>query len=370
MRIGLVTWIGMGNFGTTLQSFALCRKLQMMGHDVYFPMQCIPSNPIKELVKKVLYFFGYEEFRRKHEYALSNPYNGLKLYRFIHRYYKIKTPYSMRNFKRIVMNTDMFVTGSDQIWNVIHKFEPFMFLDFAGDKKRIAYASSIGLSYFPIEYQEQVKELINKFSYIGVREQTGVDVLSKLTGRSDIIQVLDPTFLLTSEDWGDLCNDSTYEIDLPKKYILCYFIANNCWYKEQLHDVVAKTGIKDVIIIPSAENPNVEIDKTVIYRYASPIEFVDLIRRANFVCTDSFHAIALSINLSKDFVVFKRFLDTEKNSQNSRIYDILSHYKLMDRLYEKVHAKWTSSIVYDEVMKILDVDRKKSNDYLINAIGK
>lgn len=52
MRIGLVTWIGRGNFGTTLQSFALCRKLQMMGHDVYFPMQCIPSNPIKELVKK------------------------------------------------------------------------------------------------------------------------------------------------------------------------------------------------------------------------------------------------------------------------------------------------------------------------------
>ena len=329
-----MTWIGRGNFGTTLQSFALCRKLQMMGHDVYFPIQCNPSSPIKELIKKTLYLFGYDKFKRRVEYAQSNQYNGLKLYGFIQKYYKIKTPYSVKNFEKIVMNTDLFITGSDQIWNVMYKFDPFMFLNFAKDKKRIAYASSIGLSYLPKEYKEQVKELINRFSYVGVREQTAVDVLSKLTGRSDIIQVIDPTFLLTSKDWGNLCKDATYEIELPKKYILCYLIANNSLYKEQLQDVVEKTGVKDIVIIPSAENPNVELKNSMIYRYASPIEFVDLIRRASFICTDSFHATAISINLSKDFIVFKRFLDADRNSQNSRIYDILDHYKLIDRLYE------------------------------------
>lgn len=368
MRIGLVTWIGMGNFGTTLQSFALCRKLQMMGHNVYFPMQCIPSNPIKELIKRFLYFFGYAEFKRMHRYATANPYNGLKLYRFIHKYYKIKDSYSVKKLESTVNDTDLFITGSDQIWNVKYKFTPFMFLNFAKDKKRIAYASSIGLSYIPKEYEEQVKELINKFSYIGVREQTAVDVLSKLTGRSDIIQVLDPTFLLTSEEWSELCEDATYEIELPKKYILCYLIANNSWYKEQLQDVVAKTGIKNVIIIPSAENPNVEMENSIIYRYASPIEFVDLIRRASFICTDSFHATAISINLHKNFVDFLRFKKSDKASQNSRIYDVLSHYRLMNRIYSNETTEWSLDIDFTYSSKLLAGDRIFSLNYLVNAI--
>lgn len=357
-KIVLVTWKGGENYGTCLQSFALYKKLCLWGYHVNF----FSGSPEKYSLK---YYIGLILFNikkkkktiqdKKREVFQSEVFNDI-------------VPYTLWQEKKMVSDTDCFVTGSDQIWNTYFRFSPKKFLSFAGDKKRVAYASSIGTNSIKTEFQELVKQYLAKFSHIGVREEKAVKVLSELTGRRDIIQVLDPTFLLTPEEWKQLARKAIYEMQLPKDYILCYLIGQNDWYKEQLKDVRNKLGIDNVIIIPAAENKSFSCENTVEYKNASPVEFVDLLQRAKYVCTDSFHATALCINHSVPFVEFIRFMDDDKKSQNSRIYDLLTHYDLMNRIYSADSLEWTEQINYQEVQRILTQDRKLSTDYLINAI--
>lgn len=366
-NIVLVTMKGGGNFGTSLQSYALHKKLESLGYQVSF----LHSLPIhygyKEYLKYLLKILHLYEFARK----IIHPNRSLqqiKLEQFDSSNLNEVNIYTKYQEKKLVEKTSCFVTGSDQIWNTYHHFNPVFFLSFVDSKKRVAYASSIGTTSIKDEYREEVKKQLLKFSYIGVREYEAVGVLSALTGRNDIQQVLDPTFLLEPNDWGRLAKDAKYEEYLPQDYLLCYLIGNNTWYKEQLEDVKEKLGMKDIIILPAIENPDFACEGATIYRNASPIEFVDLLQRAKFVCTDSFHATALSINLSIPFVEFVRFRDDDKKSQNSRIYDVLNHFGLSSRIYKKESIAWAQPVNYRPVQEILIHDREVSLNYLVNAI--
>lgn len=369
-NIVLVTWLGTGNYGTTLQSFALHRKLEMLGYNVCFLRSFSNQPTFKDKTKNLLGRLGINSNKLKKRLKISKQsLKQKKLANFISDNYKIcKDIYSSKDVSKLVENTDVFVTGSDQIWNTSYDFNPFYFLDFVGNSKRIAYASSIGLEDFPEEHKPLVKQLLSKFSHIGLREQSAVDVVSKLLGRKDVVQVLDPTFLLNEQEWTNISNVSSLEITLPKNFILCYLIGNNAWYKEHLTKVVEATGVKNVIIVPSAENIDFSIEEAIIYKDAGPLEFVKLIKESSFVCTDSFHATAISINLNKNFVEFMRFRDSDKVSQNSRIYNVLTHYHLMDRIYSDNTTEWSHEIDFTYSNKQLDEDRKQSLDYLIRAI--
>lgn len=371
-NIVLVTWIGGGNFGTALQSFALHRKLELLGYKVSFLLNIPKRYTFKNKIKYLLQLIGIDLKKvKKLLFPTHLSAKKQKLADFVSKNYNLcKSINDKRQLKKLIADTDVFITGSDQIWNTVYKFNLFCFLDFAGDAKRIAYASSIGLKDFPEEHKPEVKRMLSKFSHIGLREETAVQIVSKLLNRNDILQVLDPTFLLDSNDWKDIGNEANIEIKLPQTYILCYLIGNNDWYKEQVKDVIARTGINNVIIIPSEENASFSIEGVVSYNAAGPLEFIKLIQKASFVCTDSFHATAISINMNVDFVEFIRFKDSDKASQNSRIYDVLSHYKMMDRIYSVEDSSWSEKIDFSSSNKQLEMDRKKSLDYLINAIEK
>lgn len=369
-NIVLVTWIGNGNYGTSLQSFALHRKLEMLGYKVRF-LHNFPNNfGFKYKIKNILSSLGI--VTKKIKGAIRPQKQTLKqqkLADFISKNYNFYKPIlSQKDLCELKASTDAFVTGSDQIWNTAFLFAPFYFLDFAGDSKRIAYASSIGLNDFPEQHKPIVKELLSKFSHIGLREQTAVGIVSKLLGRTDVVQVLDPTFLLNEAEWTEISDKATIEIKLPKKFIFCYLIGKNSCYKEQLGEVVAATGIKDVIIVPAAENADFLIEGATLYKDAGPLEFVKLIKESSFVCTDSFHATAISINLNKNFVEFMRFKDSDKVSQNSRIYDVLNHYQLMNRIYSERAKEWSYNIDFTSSNEQLEEDRKTSLDYLVKAI--
>ena len=89
---------------------------------------------------------------------------------------------------------------------------------------------------------------------------------------------------------------------------------------------------------------------------------------ATVVCTDSFHGMAFSINLSVPFVAFKRFDDNDIGSQNSRIYDLLTCFKLTDRWYDDVGMQWRHDIDFTQVRKLVERKRNESLSYLVNAI--
>ncbi len=366
-NIVLMTWKGQGNFGTCLQSYALNQVLKSMGNKVKFLPYVPESYTITTFFKWLFYSLGFTRLR---DVLVSTKMTikDRKRVRFQKKVFKDTYIYTKWQEKNLVSNTDCFVTGSDQIWNTYHNYSPFFFLPFAGTCKRIAYASSIGTNSINEKYKEEVKRLLLKFNHIGVREQEAVRVLSELTGRKDILQVLDPTFLLSPVEWRKITVLAEYEVELPEEYIFCYFIGNNSWYKEDLMEVQNKTGIKNIIIIPAAENQEFTCEDSVVYKNASPVEFIELLQKAKLVCTDSFHATALSINHSVPFVEFLRFRDDDQKSQNSRIYDLLNHYGLINRIFQKQSKKWIEAIDYNPVQEVLARDRKRSMEYLINAI--
>ena len=93
-----------------------------------------------------------------------------------------------------------------------------------------------------------------------------------------------------------------------------------------------------------------------------------MLDHASFICTDSFHATALSIIMSKDFVEFIRFKDIDSSSQNSRIYDLLERYRLNERIYKEGINKWSKCINYVTIQALLEEDRQKSLEFLIRSI--
>ena len=110
-------------------------------------------------------------------------------------------------------------------------------------------------------------------------------------------------------------------------------------FKIKLHggktmEVKKKYGVNSIIYVTLNPFSSLKIDGAIKPNNIGPCEFVFLIMHAKLVCTDSFHATALAINLKIDFVDFLRFSSLDKNSQNSRIYDLLCHYRLDYKLYD------------------------------------
>lgn len=368
--IVIVTWIGGGNYGTSLQSFSLHRKIENLGYNTSIVIPLIPQKyNVKNLLLCVLNTFGIDSLKiKKLIKGDKRTVKQKKLDAFEKKYYHKRKIYFPWQIKSLNRKTDVYVTGSDQIWNTVYRFDPFYFLDFAEEVKRVAYASSMGINDFPPQHMSRVKEMLSKFYKIGVREETAVKSISRLLDRNDIRQVLDPTFLLNAEEWSDLSDEARIEFELPQEYLFCYFVGNNPWYTEQVEVVKRTTGINKVIQVCLEETDGLILPDAINYFDSGPIEFVKLIKNAKFVCTDSFHATALSLNLKKDFVEFMRFKNTDKSSQNSRIYDVLNHYGLGSRIFSAKRTDWGTPINYVSITKQLNSDREKSINFLVNAI--
>lgn len=368
MNIGIVTWLGTGNFGTSLQSYALHEFLKQRGYNVYLIKEFsdndfTPKNRLKHYINRK------KSFIKIFIKSLIYKTNEQKIYSFNKKNYNLKEIANKKQKKQLVDDTDIFITGSDQIWNCYNSFSPFMFLSFAEKKKRIAYASSIGTKEFPPFCAEEVKKLLTCFQHIGVREKSIVKYLNDFLGRRDVTQVLDPTFLLNANQWINFSNKANINITVSNnKYIFCYFIGRNPIYAEQLDVIRKSTKINNVILIPSLEYNDINFKNCTIYKKAGPYEFAKLLKDSSLVCTDSFHACALSINLSKEFIVFKRFNDNDPKSQNSRIYDMLSAYNLEGNIYDKNFI--FSKTNYEPIQTKLNIDRNNSINYLISSISK
>lgn len=363
-RLCVVTWGGSNNYGTVLQGLALVQTIQAMGYEVFF-------------------YSKYQKFKRTYRYYIKRflisigfkclEDNNTKKYKMIAEFRKqyhnevfFNNQKELHNF---INTIDVFVTGSDQIWNTYFRYDPFYFLDFVGNHKRIAYSSSIGTDSVKDEYKSIVRNHLMRFAHIGVREGEGVKVLSQLTGRLDIKHVLDPVYLLTAEQWTSYANQAPNANKyITGNYIMCYFVGNNEEYHKQLEMVEATYGIHTIINVSAHYYPHFLHPGTVLYNEGHPFDFIYFIQHASVVCTDSFHATSFSLILSKDFVLFKRFSDDDKASQNSRVMDILNYFGVNYKLFSHENHEWHKGIDYNVVQKTLDRDRKECLDFLKNSI--
>lgn len=351
-RISIVTWLGDGNYGTALQAFALKHKLELLGCEAQLLYKIGVVRSIRETIGKIL---GKKTLTKSEEVMAE----------FWKKYGNVRTVYSILPKNSLRRETDLFLNGSDQVWNTYFYFDPFYFIAFAGNCRRAAYASSIGTDSVNPKYKDQVSSYLSKFSHIGVREESGVRALTELTGRKDIRQVVDPTFLLTSDDWKNLLKDTNPEQSIEGPYMLVYLIGKNEEYQSQVEEISERSGLKQIVVIESKES-GVFVKGTKNFKDQSPLEFVRLIEGASLVCTDSFHATALSMNMNREFVVLKRFMDSDKASQNSRLYDLLERYGVKDRLYNPSTA--LDKIDYNRLNERLSKDIADSEEFLIREI--
>lgn len=420
MKIKLVTFAPHPNFGTCLQSYALNHVLKRMGHEVEFIYNCRENPPFNlyRWLKDKIYVmikstFMYTLIRKVHNrkntncvdrvdlwsapYILELPnHNLLKilsknvLYKKIYKWLKctstqkrkvwkftfeddnfnMRRIYTKKQYAEVTDDADIFVTGSDQIWNpYCGGFNPMMFLEFAGNKKRIAYSSSISQPDIHHSVKFRMKQDLLKFSYIGVREQKSVDLLTQLLNRKDIKLVVDPTCLLTAVEWSQFADRRKIEFQIPSKYIFCYFVGYNRteFYNQMVEDVKKFTGVNDVIIL-DCYGWKYRYGQGMIYRDAGPYEWVYLLKNASYVCMDSFHATIFSIIFHKEFVHALKNEDNEAGSQNTRIYDLFNKYQLDYKIYNKNGIKWHDTIDYTFIDSIFRKDIDESLSYLENAL--
>ncbi len=372
-KIGIVTWNGSSNYGTNLQAYALFYKIKSLGFDPYmlhfFDIKDLNTiGLIKKVFNKVIQKVHPSP---KPETKGRNPIKMERVKKFVQSNF-IYSPriITKKRLKKLVLDTDCFVTGSDQIWNPFHLKTNCPLLDFVDDKTlKVAYASSIGVSEIPEQYKNVYKKYLSRFNHLSLREKQGVKIVKELTGRTDVKTVLDPTFLLDKQDWNSFAKDAI--MDNPKiiksPFIFCYFVGDNPEYWEGVYQIQKQTGIKNIIVIP-LEKSHYEAN-AYLHETAGPNEFIWLIQNASLVCTDSFHATALSINMQKDFIEFLRFKDNDTKSQNSRITGVLEHYDLTDRLYNPSKKGKYSTIDFTPPTQILENDRLRSLQYLANALN-
>ena len=360
MKIGIITFHNVVNYGGVLQCYALQQKLREWGYEAevinyeneYFKKFYSPFYVTKPYLRKFLYMlyaFRQKTIRRK------------KFSNFVKENI-ILSPQCFNKNTISNANTlyDVFITGSDQVWNLeLTEMDKNYFLDFVRGKKKISYAASIGLAQLDEEKKAIYKKLLRDFDSISVRENSASNIINDLLGQATDVHI-DPVLLLDKGAWSKICDKSVVEND--EEYIVVYKINKSKAY-DAAEYLAKMKGIKVKVIQPD-KTCKVGFQK---YKMASPTDFVTLFKNARYVITDSFHGTVFSIIFQKQFAYF---MDESVNNRNSRIQNLLSKLNLQSRSYTDIEQVefLDDSIDYKSVERILNEERNKSKTYLEQAI--
>lgn len=371
-KIGIITIVNVNNYGAELQAFALQHKLTQMGHQTEIINYAFgikkehdftdetPTIPISFKTKIKRKLLPIIESTLDAFYPKAHKSRKKKFYEF-HKKYNKFTPKFYRSVKSLYdgsLNDDIYCVGSDQVWNYTHGYSmlPF-FLDFVPDgKKKIAFASSIGLSTLTEEAKKIFKQYLSKFDFIAVRETQASDLLSKILWKK-IEVVLDPTLLLCKEEWEKVAN---YELCPQEKYLLLYIVTiKPCQYAIDLAEkIAAEKKLKIVRLFRSAATYDAK-QSMINLPDAGPSDFIGLTEKADFIVTNSFHGTVFSVNFQIPFYSIIK----PKKDNNSRLHSILNRLQLTDRLLAIGNDipspdKWNCN--FDQCALALKAERTKS----------
>lgn len=369
-KCGIITYFG-ENYGACLQAYAVQEIMENYGFDSeiinYLPS--FETSKVQIYFRKVKYLANINKYLKEKKimikYSTQRLNRSKKFREFIDEYLKItEKKYSgLSDLKQANFDYDIYITGSDQLWNPFHhKCNPIYFLDFVcNNKRRIAFAPSIAISEIPNKYKKEMTRLLNNIDYISVREDINVKTVNNLVPLKEISHVLDPTLMLTKEDWDKIISEPIY----TEPYIFCYLFGTLDYIGEFVKYVKDKTGIK-VVSVPYNVRELKNGDTQNLFN-VGPLDFVNLIKNSSLVITDSFHATAFSINYQKSFYTLLRQNTNNPNNMNSRFFSILKLVGLEERLImpeSDFSTMKIENIDYEKPMKKLDIARKKTRDYL------
>jgi len=212
---------------------------------------------------------------------------------------------------------DRLITCSDQLWSPSALGSGFYNLMFADeDMPKVSWASSFGVSRIPWYQIGRTRTYLNRIQNISMRENRGAQIVEELTGKK-VPVLMDPVFVFDRAAWDKIIPPENPEWG---DYVFCYFLGDNQEHRARVKHFASEKGLKIVTL----RHLDRYIDKDEgfgdIAPYdVSPARFLNILRNARYVCTDSFHGTAFSVIFEKPFAVFDRYSDRSSNSKNSRI---------------------------------------------------
>lgn len=373
-NIKTITFHNAYNYGAMLQTYALQNKIKNLGYET-----------------EVIDFLS-EELGKDYKVKFFNFSNGIKSFissltsypirkkraeifeKFLREKIKLteKKYFSIEDLRKDSEDFEICITGSDQVWNPAIVYSPVYFLDFGSKKmKRISYVASFGQEKILKEYEEKVGEHLKNFDCISVREKSGINLVKELSGEN-AVQVLDPVFLLTKDEWKKLENNIVKDFGLNNGYILVYSMEKNPLIIEAA-EKLKKYLNKPIVIIHSSYGITTQIEilksKNINIPVAGPQEFITLFANADCIVTNSFHGTAFSI------VFDKPFLSVPHSTRNTRLQSVLELLKLEKRFIGKNDKNISGEELFNKAkLKDKDTDLllqneiKKSEEFLKSSI--
>ena len=352
-----------------LQALALQIKVEELGYEseiIDFKQNNVLSNLdlVKLRIKRIgIYIKNFKKYYLLKTTRNKNCERDKKFEEFYKQYIKVSV-HSYSSSEELEQNPpeyNGYVVGSDQTWNPhVGKNPDAFYLSFVKERSKCgSYAPSVGLASLSPEQSKRMKRKLDHIKYLSCREQLGSELLQNLTERK-VITVLDPTLLIEPEKWRLLENEESAGL---QKYILQYFLGDVPECRQFVRELSKKTKLP-ILILPhsylEAKSKN-----TI---YCGPDGFLKLIDNAEYVCTDSFHGMAFSINFYKNFFVFHKRKENETDSDNSRITDLLKRLDVEERLIKDYKVPKDLAVDYQKIEKKLYELKSDSLNYLKNML--
>lgn len=371
MQIGIITLPLHVNYGGILQAYALQNVLKRLGHSpVLLDKGWPPYENFNDFVIRLFKYSFNRLFHRKtlpiKQFIYRNKYinaEHINTIKFVETYITRKNYVVFPEIKED--DYDAFIVGSDQIWRKSY-FNPIehAFLDFADSwaVKRLAYAVSFGggtVDYTKKEI-DNCRRLVTKFDAIGMRESSGVDLVKTVMG-TDAVQVLDPTMLLSKEDYIEKLSIDTEE---GSNGDMLVYILDMTEEKIAMVEAVSKSLHLKPFYVNERSDKIANNDCIVYPRVEKWLRgFYD----AKFVFTDSFHACAFSIIFNVPFIAYGN-----KVRGVDRFYSLLGLFELESRCISnlaEVKSVITANINWQKVNIRWKKERTKSIDFLVKYLG-
>lgn len=358
MKIGIVTYHRTNNYGAVMQSLATRFVLQEMGHEVYYvdywpeyhreKYQLFPKKKFKklDLLRKISFLFKLIKYYKPKKRRIENFEAFFQTYVY---------PFC----RPIDDSYDIVVYGSDQIWrkqSELDTYNPFYFgQNEIKAGKHISYAASMGILPDNNVDRERVKALVSHLDRISVREE-GLRQLLFSFGFENVSLTLDPTILLSSEEWDKQLPTEAYR---GEKYILIYIMGTNSFDLKEIKSFAEKKELKTLILRGDAGTKESANNIT----SAGPSEFIRLTKNAEYVFSASFHGLAFSIIYGKQFF-------TSFNRNSGRAQSLLDQLGLLERLLPPKTSipDNVNPIDYVEVKSKLKMLKEESLKFLIDAL--
>jgi hypothetical protein len=343
-RIAVITkYYNSWNFGGLLQAYALVQYLCNTGYDAF---QISYNEKVKSTIKTTsdvsqsFHNICFSAKCKRIKTKLFKKSRSIITKLFLEKKMAVRREAS-REFRNSIPHTDTvydldsvresniladcFITGSDRVWSERTIGDPY-YLSFAEGKAKISFAASLRANDLTGSQKEAMKETLSGFKAISVREKDTIDILSPLSP-VEVDWVLDPTFLLSAKEWSEISEMDPGHIS--DAYILCYFLGDDRNNRKLAKQFAKKKNLK-IVTLPYSKGEFCSADIGFgDYRcyQVSPPKFISLIKNAQYIMTDSFHASVFSSVFHKQFIAFSR---EELKNSGTRIESLLGLMGISD----------------------------------------